>query len=140
MIILDTNVLSELMRPTPEPVVLDWLREQPILALGTTTINIAEIKYGLARLPSGQRRRELEKKLSSFMLRGLGGRIFDFDQSAADCYGDLMVVREKRGRSRQEMDGLIAAIAQSRGADIATRNVDNFEGSGVTVVNPWETR
>jgi toxin FitB len=137
MIILDTNVLSELMRPSPELQVLDWLRRQPMTQLGTTTINIAEIKYGLARLPAGQRRRELEQRFFSFVSRGLGDRIFDFDQAAADVFGDIMVAREKAGRRLEGSDGLIVAIAKSCGAGIATRNIADFKGCGVDLTNPW---
>lgn len=137
MILLDTNVLSELMRVAPEPQLLNWLRNQPLPQLGTTTINIAEIKYGLARLPGGQRRRELEKKFFSFVSRGLADRIFDFDAAAADIFGDIMVAREKAGRRLEGYDGLILAIAKSRGASIATRNVADFAGCGVNIANPW---
>jgi toxin FitB len=137
MIMLDTNVLSELMRPGPEPQVLAWLRRQPMTQLGTTTINIAEVKYGLARLPAGQRRRDLEKRFFGFVSRGLDGRIFDFDQAAADVFGDIMVAREKAGRRLQGSDGLILAIAKSRGAGIATRNIAEFEGCAVDLTNPW---
>ncbi len=137
MILLDTNVLSELMRPGPEPRVLDWLRYRPLSELGTTTINVAEIKHGLARLPNGQRRRDLEKKLFGLMSRGLAGRVFDFDQASADIFGDIMVQRERSGRRLEGYDGLILAIAKSHGAEIATRNVSDFEGCGVTIINPW---
>jgi predicted nucleic acid-binding protein len=137
MIILDTNVLSELMRQTPAPQVLAWLRHQPMTELGTTTINIAEVKYGLARLPAGRRRRELEKRFFGFVSRGLGGRILDFDHAAADFYPDIIVVREKAGRRLQGSDGLILAAAKSRGAGIATRNTADFEGCGVSLINPW---
>src|SRR5258708_3703107 len=138
MIILDTNIISELMRTDPEPAVLDWLRQQPMRELATTTITVAEINYGLARLAAGQRRRNLEKQFFSFLSHGLASRIFDFDQPAADIYGDIMIAREKAGRRLEGSDGLIAAIARSRNASIATRNVADFEGCGVAVVNPWK--
>ena len=137
MIVLDTNVLSELMRAAPEPQVVNWLRNQPMPQLATTTVNVAEINYGLARLPEGRRRRELEQKFSSFLSRGLAGRIFDFDPVAADLFGDIMVAREKAGRRLEGYDGLILAIAKSHGAGIATRNVTDFDGCGVNITNPW---
>jgi len=126
MILLDTNVLSELMRPAPEPAVLNWLRSQVVRDVGTTTINVAEIRYGLARLPTGQRRADLERRFAAFPARGLATRIFDFDGPAADAYGDLIVARERSGRPLEGFDGLIAAIARSRGYEIATRNVNDF--------------
>jgi len=137
MIILDTNLLSEIMRPKPEAPVSDWLRTYSMLDLGTTTINIAEIKLGLARLPAGRRRVELERKFATLMTRGLAGRVFDFDQPAADVFGDILAARERMGRRLEGFDGLIAAIALSRGFAIATRNMRDFEGCGVTVINPW---
>jgi len=137
MILLDTNVISELMRAAPEPLVVNWLRNQPMPLLGTTAINVAEINHGLARIPNGRRRRELETKFSGFLSRGLAGRIFEFDSAAADLFGDIMATREKAGRRLEGYDGLILAIAKSHGAGIATRNVADFEGCGVNITNPW---
>jgi predicted nucleic acid-binding protein len=138
MILLDTNVLSGLMQLDREPIVAHWLRDQWIGDLGTTTINIAELKYGFARLASSKRRNDLEGKFATLMLRGLSTRIFDFDQPAADVYGDVRTARERMGRHLEGFDGLIAAIALSRGFAIATRNTADFEGCGVALVNPWE--
>lgn len=138
MIILDTNIISEIMRPNPTPIVLEWLGTQPITELATTTVNLAEIKYGLARLAFGRRRTDLEKKFNSFVARGFGNRIFDFDGPAADAYGDMVVGRERTGRRLEGFDGLIAAIARSRALPIATRNKDDFERCGIHVLSPWE--
>jgi predicted nucleic acid-binding protein len=137
VIILDTNVISELMRPSPEPLVLQWLRMQPLAEIATTSINLAEIRYELARLPDG-RRRDLETRFETFAARGFGARVFDFDRTAAEIYADLAVQRESSGRRLEGFDGLIAAIAGARGAAIATRNTNDFVGCGVTVVSPWE--
>lgn len=137
MIILDTNVISELMRAKPEPVVVDWFRSRSLLEMATTTINLAEIKRGLALLPFGSRRRDLEVTFNSLAARGFANRVFDFDASAADAYGDLSVERERAGRRMEGFDGLIAAIAKSRGLPIATRNTDDFAGCGIDVINPW---
>lgn len=137
MIILDTNVIAELMRAGPDTAVLEWLRARPLLDLSTTTINLAEVRYGLARLPFGRRRRDLELKFNSFALRGFANRVLDFDANAADVYGDLVVAREHAGRRLEGFDGLIAAIARSRGLPIATRNADDFAGCGIDVINPW---
>ncbi len=139
MIILDTNIISEVMRATPDPAVLGWLATQPLAELATTTINLAEVRYGLARLPFGRRRRDLELKFNGFALRGFANRVLDFDAQAADVYGDLVVAREQEGRRVEGFDGLIAAIAKSRGLPIATRNTGDFEGFGIAVINPWNT-
>jgi predicted nucleic acid-binding protein len=138
MIILDTNVLSEMMRPDPDLNVATWLRKRSMLDLATTTINVAEIKYGIARLPAGKRRNNLEKQFFAFLSRGLGARILHFDEPAADIYGGIRAAAEKTGRRFDGFDGLILAIAGSRNATVATRNVADFAGSGVTIVNPWD--
>ncbi len=138
MIILDTNVISEIMRTAPDPAVLDWLRARPVIDMATTTINTAEIRYGFARLPFGARRSALDAKFHGFVVRGFENRVFDFDGLAAEAYGDLVVMRERAGRRLEGFDGLIAAIALSRGLDVATRNVDDFQGCGVTVESPWD--
>jgi toxin FitB len=137
MIILDTNVISELMRAKPEPVIVNWFRVRSLLEMATTTINLAEIRLGLARLPFGRRRRDLEVTFNSLVARGFANRVFDFDASAADAYGDLAVERERAGRRLEGFDGLIAAIAKSRGMPIATRNTNDFAGCGIDVINPW---
>ena len=137
MIILDTNVISELMSPSPEPLVLQWLRTQPLGEIATTSINLAEIRYGLARLPNGRRRRDLETRFDTFASRGFGPRVYDFDRAAAAAYADLAVLRENSGRRLEGFDGLIAAIAAVRGAAIATRNARDFTGCGITVISPW---
>ena len=137
MIILDTNVISEIMRPNPAPSVLDWLRDQPPTELATTTVNIAEIRYGLARLRFGRRRRDLETRFSSFVARSLANRVLDFDGPAAEIYGELVVVREQTGRRLEGFDGLIAAIARFRALPIATRNTGNFEACGIELFSPW---
>jgi len=139
MIILDTNVISEAMRANPNPIVLDWLRAQPIVELATTTITLAEIRYGLAHLRFGTRRRDLETKFNSFVSRGLSDRTFDFDAAAAEAYGDLAVARERTGRRLEGFDGLIAAIAKSRGLPVATRDRRDFADCGIPVVCPWQT-
>ncbi len=137
MIILDTNVISELMRARPEPVVLDWFRARSLLEIATTTINVAEIRHGLARLPFGRRRRDLELTFNSLAARGFAHRVLDFDGTAAEIFGDLVVARERAGRRLESFDGLIAAIAKSRGLPIATRNIADFDGCGIEVISPW---
>jgi predicted nucleic acid-binding protein len=137
VIIIDTNVISELMRAKPDPAILGWFRHRPLAELATTAINLAEIRHGLARLPFGRRRRELEATFNSLAARGFADRVFDFDSAAAEVFGDLVVARERAGRRLEGFDGLIAAIARSRGLPIATRNVDDFQGCGIVMINPW---
>jgi toxin FitB len=137
MIILDTNVISEAMRLSPSPAVLGWLRSTPVFELATTTINVAEIGYGLARLPVGRRRTQLEASFHNFIGRLFDSRIFGFDALAADSFAVLAAARDRSGRPFQRFDGLIAAIASSRGLGVATRNIRGFEDCGVAVVNPW---
>jgi predicted nucleic acid-binding protein len=138
MIILDTNVISELMRGKPAPVVLEWFAARSLLEIATTSINLAEVRYGLGRLPFGRRRRDLESKFNSFASRGFANRIFDFDVAASEAYGDIVVARERAGRRLEGFDVLIAAIAKSRGLSIATRNIGDFEGCGIEVISPWD--
>jgi len=139
MIILDTNVISEVMSLSPSPEVLAWLRAVPIFGLGTTTISIAEIRYGVARLPIGRRRSELEARFNNYRARIFDNRVFGFDGLAADAYGELVAARERRGRPLAGLDALIAAIASSRGLAVATRDVRDFEGCGILVIDPWNS-
>jgi predicted nucleic acid-binding protein len=138
MIILDTNVISELMRSTPQRIVLDWLSSQPLSKLSTTTINVAEITYGLARLPPGRRRSDLDMRFRAFAARGFANRVFDFDGTAAEVYGELVAARERLGRPLEGFDGLIAAIASSRGLTVATRDIADFTDCGIAVISPWQ--
>lgn len=137
MIVLDTNVISEAMLPSPSLAVLAWLRGLPTFELATTTICVAEINYGLARLPFGRRRAEREAKFNNYRAQIFEDRVFVFDALAADAYGELVAVRERSGRPLEGADGFIAAIALSRGLDIATCDVRGFEGCGIRVINPW---
>lgn len=138
MIILDTNVISEAMRDAPNAAVAAWLDVQIVSDLATTTINVAEIKYGIAYLAEGRRRRELEMRLDRLIARTLNERIFGFDALAADAFAELAAERQRAGRRLSGFDGLIAAIAVSRGASLATRNVRDFAECGVPLINPWE--
>ena len=98
----------------------------------------AAIRYGLGRLAFGRRRRDLETKFNSFASRGFETRVFDFDVPAAEAYGDIVVARERAGRRLEGFDGLIAAIAKSRGLAIATRNIGDFAGCGIELISPWD--
>jgi predicted nucleic acid-binding protein len=138
MIVLDTNVLSETWRPKPSAKVLGWMRSQPSAGLFTTAITEAELLYGIALLPDGKRRRALESAIGLIFAEDLAGRVLPFDSAAAREYADIAAARRRVGRRIAEADAQIAAIARSRSALLATRNVEDFAGCGLTVVSPWE--
>lgn len=138
MILLDTNVISELVRPRPEPAVEAYLLAQARDELFTAAVCIAEIQYGLARMPAGRRRDELTEDVEAFLVGAFGARILPFDSACAAAYGAIRSGREARGAPIEVEDAMIAATALARGASVATRNVDDFAGCGVIVVNPWE--
>src|SRR5262249_14759641 len=136
MIVLDTNVISELNRPMPDPLVVDWLNGQNPADLATTVINEAEVLMGLALLPEGKRKAGLHCE-TLVLLKRLEFRVFPFDREAAQLY-PLLVLQRRAVRLATEMaDGQIAAIARVRGASIATRNIRDFEHTGVQLINPW---
>jgi predicted nucleic acid-binding protein len=137
MIVLDTSVLSESLRPQPSSIVLDWLHAQPVVALFTTAITEAEIYLGIALLPQGNRRRSLELAVGRIFTNSFSGRILPFDSAAAREYAVIAVTRRRLGRPISEADARIAAIARSRGAPLATRNTEDFEGCDLEVLNPW---
>jgi toxin FitB len=138
MIILGTNVISELMLARPQPAVLGWLNGLALSELATTTISVAEVRYGLARLPPGRRRSDLDTRFRAFAARAFANRVFDFDRIAAEVYGELVVARERSGRPLEGFDGLIAAIAKSRSLPLATRNLADFAGCGIALISPWQ--
>ena len=135
MIILDTNVISEITRRTTADAVKDWFDRQEDLY--TTAITQAEMFYGLERMPKGRRRDELSESLTEIFNDAFAGRILSFDSEAAVSYADVAVGRERRGRPIKQSDAQIAAIARSRGAAVATRNIADFEHCGIKVINPW---
>ncbi|MBK5931004.1 type II toxin-antitoxin system VapC family toxin [Halochromatium salexigens] len=139
MIVLDTNVLSEALRPSPAPQVLDWMERQPRTSLFTTSVTRGEILYGLYLLPDGQRRQQMLEVIRAILDQDLAGLVWSFDRDAADAYARIAVARRQAGRPISQFDAMIAAIAQSRGASIATRNVKDFWETGVTLIDPWET-
>ena len=138
MIILDTNVVSEFMREQPDHSVVEWISKHKPIHLGVTTIAIAEIQKGLCRLPKGKRRTSLENSFMTFISEGFHGRIFSFDEDSAYAYGDIAAQREKAGFNIDAVDLMIAAIARTYKATIATRNMKDFEGCGIAIVNPWD--
>ena len=139
MIILDTNVLSELMRPAPEAAVVDWVATQSTASLFITTITQAEILHGILLLPQGRRRGEIEGAADTMFEEDFAGRILPFGSHAAHAYAEIAVARRQSGRPISQFDAQIAAITKSTGAGVATRNVPDFEGCGIEVIDPWQS-
>lgn len=138
MTILDTNVLSALMRSSPETVVVEWLDRQPADSVWLSSITVFETRFGLALLPKGRRRSGLERAFESVLTEDLANRVLDFDSVAAAAAAQLAAVRQKAGRAVDLRDTLIAGIALARRATIATRNTKHFDGLDVPVINPWD--
>lgn len=137
MIVLDTNVVSELMRPTPDEAVRGWIAAQPASSLYITSITQAEILHGLALLASGKRRDALEGAAEAMFRDDFAGRILPFGSDAARPYAWIAADRRRAGKPISQFDAQIAAIARSSGAAIATRDTGGYEGCGVEIVNPW---
>ena len=138
MIILDTNVLSELMRPSPAQSVLHWFAIQPVESLFTTSITQSEIYHGILLLPEGDRRKALQKAAEAMFSQDFRERILFFTSEAALPYAECAVARRALGRPISQFDAQIVAIAKCHRATVATRNVKDFELCGLDIVNPWE--
>jgi predicted nucleic acid-binding protein len=138
MTILDTNVVSEIMRPAPAPVVLRWISEQFSEELHVTAITMAEILYGIDLLPRGKRQEILRAGAERLFQVVFMDRILSFDNRAAREFSVIASSRRKLGRPISESDAQIAAIARDKRAVLATRDTRDFEGCGVKLVNPWE--
>jgi len=137
MILLDTNVLSEVLRPLPDIRVERWLDSQPDATLFTSAVTEAELCLGVALLPLGRRRTALAVAIRPILADDFTGHILPFDSPAAAAFAEVLASRRRSGRPMSQSDAQIAAIARSRGATLATRNVRDFEGYGITVVNSW---
>jgi predicted nucleic acid-binding protein len=138
MIVLDTNVLSEVMRPRPDPKLVSWLAAQPTASLFIAAITQAEILYGLALLSEGRRRIDLLAAASSMFAEDFAGRILPFDEDAAVAYAAIAADRRQAGRPISQFDAQIAAIVRSRGGLLATRNTRDFIDCGFEVIDPWQ--
>lgn len=136
MIILDTNVVSELMRPEPAPQVASWVRDRDKRELRTTTITLAEVRYGIARLSDG-RRKQVLLAAANEIFSDFADQILPVDAAAAEQYAVIASSRERAGKPIAGFDALIAAVCRSQGASLATRNVSDFHGIGIDVVDPW---
>ena len=137
MIIVDTNVVSELLRPFPEPRVEGWLAAQEGLDIYLTAISEAELRYGVAIMDNGKRRAGLADAIDRILRDDMAGRVLAFDSAAAEAYATIAASRRATGRPIAQADCQIAAIARARGATVATRNTADFEGCGVDLINPW---
>ena len=138
MIILDTNVLSELMTPAPARKVVSWVVKQRSLeAVFISTITVAEILYGVELLPAGKRRDKLESEAQAMFSEDFAGRILSFDQESARAFSRIASRQRQRGTPMADFDAQIAAIAQVHGAALATRNTADFKGCGIRLINPW---
>jgi len=139
VIVIDTNVLSALMRQTPDLPVVEWLDRQPAESVWITSITLFEARFGLALLPKGRRRQTLEASFGKLMVEDLEGRVLDFDSPAAEAAAILAAERQRDGHPIDMRDIQIAGIVLTRRAKIATRNVRHFSDLNVEVINPWES-
>ena len=138
MIILDTNVISELTRPVPDSGVIAWLDSQPTEETAITAITAAELRYGVRRLPDGRRKTELSEAVNALIATDFRDRVEPFDVYAADQYADVVATRERTGQPISISDAQIAAICRVMNAALATRNTSDFIGTGVNLINPWK--
>jgi predicted nucleic acid-binding protein len=136
MIILDTNVVSELMGPEPAPQVASWVRDRDRRELRTTAVTLAEIRYGIARLPDG-RRKQVLLAAADDIFSTFADQVLPVDIKAAEQYAVIASNRERAGKPIASFDALIAAVCRSQNAALATRNVADFDGTGIEIVDPW---
>jgi predicted nucleic acid-binding protein len=137
VILLDTNVLSVLMKPEPDPDVKAWLNRQPVESMWTTAITVFEVRIGIEIMETGRRRRSLEASFDRVLHDDLEDRIVSFDESAAQAAGRIGAARRRIGRPVEMRDLQIAGIAIARKATIATRNIRHFEDLGIDLIDPW---
>jgi toxin FitB len=138
MIVLDTNVLSELMRRRPAACVVKWVDAQDARALAITAVTVAELLYGVARLRKSSRKTDLAVAVDALVREEFAGRVLPFDVVAAEHYAGLAADRDRNGRPISVSDGQIAAICRCHGAVLATRNVRDFDATGIVVLDPWD--
>ncbi|MBN8713591.1 MAG: type II toxin-antitoxin system VapC family toxin [Xanthomonadales bacterium] len=138
MIVLDTNVISEVFKPKPAPGVLAWLQQQDDGLVFTTAVTRGELLYGLNIMANGKRREMLVSGLQRIFAMRFVGRVLPYDEAAADAYALILAQRRSSGRPTSVPDAMIAGIVRSRGATLATRNVRDFADCGITLVDPWQ--
>ena len=139
MILLDTNVVSEPLRPVPDTRVVAWIDAQPLETLFLSAITVAELRAGVALLPAGKRRTGLQESLEKQMLPLFAGRVLPFDLACSPAYAVLMAKARATGLAIATANGYIAAIAAANGFTVATRDTGPFEAAGAGVINPWQT-
>ena len=137
MIVLDTNVLSELLRAAPDARVLAWVEAQPADLLFTTAITQGEMLYGVHRLPPGVRRERLYRDIEAIFSTDMAGRVLAYDGDAAAAHAAIAAERQAMGRPVSQSDAMIAGIVRAHGARLATRNVRDFEACGIALIDPW---
>ena len=137
MHVLDTNVVSELMRPAPEPCVEAWVVKHRAMHLYFSSIGEAELRYGVAIMPAGRRRETLAAAVDGLVREDFAGRVLPFDSAAARAYAEIAAARRSAGRPVSQADCQIAAIAHARSLALATRNVRDFAGMGIEITDPW---
>jgi predicted nucleic acid-binding protein len=140
VIVLDTNVISELTRQAPATGVLSWLDSLMAGEVATTAITAAELHYGVARMPAGQRKKRSAAAVHELLSDDFRGRVLSFDEPAAQRYAHIVRAREQLGRPIGVADAQIAAICRTTGATLATRNINDFRETGVELINPWTLR
>ncbi|UMY17076.1 type II toxin-antitoxin system VapC family toxin [Methylobacterium organophilum] len=138
MIVLDTNVISELWRVVPDPAVRAWIDAQVVETLYLSAVTVAELRLGIAVMSAGKRQRTYRDRLEREVLPAFAGRVLPFDLDAARHYADFMAQAKTAGRAIAQADGHIAAIAAARGFIVASRDTSPFEAAGVRVVDPWK--
>ena len=137
MILLDTNLISEPLRPAPNPEVVAWIDAQPVQTLFLSTVTVAELRSGIALLPAGKRRDNLRERIETQVLPLFTGRVLAFDLAATQPYAELLARAKSKGQKIALADACIAAIALANGMSVATRDVSPFKTAGVTIINPW---
>lgn len=137
MILLDTNVVSEPLRPSPDPLVLAWMDAQALETLALSAVTVAELRYGVAAMPAGRRADTLGRRLEAEVLPLFDGRVLAFDLAASRAYADLMAAARRAGHAIGRADGYIAAIAAAHGLTVATRDTSPFTAAGLDTVDPW---
>jgi len=138
MIVFDTNVISALMQPSENMVVLAWLDRQPRQSIYITSVSILEVRYGIRILPAGRRRLDLTARFERLLSHAFDNRILPFDVEAAETAAEIAALRKMRGKAVSPPDTQIAGIVMSRNATLATRNVKDFNDLNIPLVNPWD--
>ena len=138
MIVLDTNVVSELARPRPAPQVVDWVDMQDSADLVITAVTAAEIRAGVALLPNGRRKRQIAERMELLITETFGGYVLAFDVDSSAYYASIIAARSRAGRPISGLDAQIGAVCTQYGATLATRNTTDFDGLDLNLINPWE--